>query len=252
MSGAGLGAEGGRSAGGGTGGAPPPPPLAPTLSEQLTGALEAHRFGAVAEGLKVAIMTHRNPAAINWCVTFGYKHGVPCALYYLCRNVLKHREGRVCTVEDLAFGFQCAVLLLLRIGADVVAAREDMAKAGLEFVYTSVRDKLWTWLKPMLQEPHSASAPTLAQTHRELDSWLRVHRAADLPTPVWCTAFSTSVMFGNTFTFGDPLPHDVAAFGKSQGIAGTRARFASDFMVLLAGMPSWEALFSSTMNVCVG
>ena len=191
-------------------------PAPPQWDEaMLVSSLCRHDYEALTTRLDLYLDTLRDPRAMDWCLDYGYERGNACVLYKVVRNTLKYRsQGRVPTMADVAFAMTCAVLLLLRTAQDVVCAHHDMAKAGLPFVYTAVP-------------------------------------AAELPLPVWVTAFSTST-FGNTFTWGQPSTHDIHAFQRCAGVPTTRSSVTPVFVAFMRHAGTWQRVFTTSLASAAG
>ena len=192
--------------------------------------------------------TLRDPRAMDWCLDYGYERGNACVLYKVVRNTLKYRsQGRVPTMADVAFAMTCAVLLLLRTAQDVVCAHHDMAKAGLPFVYTAIRDKMWMWVQ---QWPVDV-LPAVDTVVNDVEEWAAAVPAAELPLPVWVTAFSTST-FGNTFTWGQPSTHDIHAFQRCAGVPTTRSSVTPVFVAFMRHAGTWQRVFTTSLASAAG
>jgi hypothetical protein len=189
-----------------------------------------------------ALDVDREPRAVNWVFSQGYKRAHAFALYFVVRNLLKPAEGRVSAVEDINFGFKCAVLLLLRSFQDVKACRKDMAKDNVDHVYTYIRDKIWLWVRNHDNKP---TTPAIAKIHAEVGAWLREsgRGGREYPLPTWCTSFRAARL-GWTFFWETPAAYDIEAFRRSKGIPATREEVTVAFMQALADAKTWKDVFS--------
>lgn len=212
-------------------------------TDWLAEKLGAHQYTELCTQLDTSIDVHRDPRAINWVFLHGHKRGHVFALYKFLRNLMKHRVGRVPSMEDVKCAARCSLLLLLRVAQDVRVCRDDMAKAGLEFVYTSIRDKLRVW---MLASASQSPAVTVAHAASELDGWLKATPTKALPLPAWATAFGTS-MFGATFTWGNPSATDLAAFTRCSNVSMTRDAVAVRFLTFVQSCSGWPAVFDASL-----
>ncbi len=207
----------------------------------ITEQLNSQQYQEVMTQLKVALDDYRDNRTVNWCVDQGYRKGHVCVLYLLTRNFLKFTSGRVATTNEQGFALLCAVLLLLRVAQDVHSCEIDMAKHGLEFVFKALRDKLGSWV--YAQNPWSM--PTVQKVVDELDKWV-LGVQDGLPLPVWATAFGVST-FGWTFTWGNPVEADTAAFQRCQGIRATRTSVAHAFVQHMRTLTTWDAVFKADL-----
>ena len=230
-------------------------------SAWCTERLAAEDYGILVKYVLNALEKDREPRAVNWTFCQGYKKGHAFGLYLVTRNLLKPMEGRVSAVEDIHFGFKCAVLLMLRAYQDVKAAKIDMAKDGLEPVYTSLRDKTWRWVAAHDNKP---TTPPISKIHTEVSTWVRENGGSgrgngsgsgggagtgaasvsrEYPMPTWCTAFGIPYM-GWTFSWNTPATYDIEAFKRSKGIPVTREEVTGVFLHALAQAKTWKDVFS--------
>jgi len=184
--------------------------------------LEAENFDVAVNSVVTAISYERDPRAINWCTEYGYRRGHVPILFNLTWNALRFSKGSVPNMESLTFGIRCAVILLLRTAQDVVSCKLDLAKSGVDYIYTdilrSVRHWVLRWNEDVL--------PSTAQMHEEISVWLE-SRAEPLPLPVWATCYYSN-MFSRTW--GQPKEHDTVAFRRSETVNATRTAVADKFM----------------------
>jgi hypothetical protein len=218
--------------------------------DALACALARQEYSKTMGRLTVALDTERNPNAVNWCLTHGYRRGHACVLYMLARNLLKFVDGRVPAKEDIAFGMKTATLLLMRVAQDVRCCRDDMAKSGLEYVYTVIRNKIAVWVGSQ----NASCLPTMTKIASEVETWCKTIAGSSMPQPTWVTAFSTSLI-GATFTWGDPASHDVVSFQRCRSVTDTRTAVATAFVAFLRSVetkatPSeaWAALLSADLE----
>jgi hypothetical protein len=208
--------------------------------EEADTALGCHDYAKVAAALDVAIDSARNPRAIQWCIEQGLAKGHVLALYRVARNLLKYQCGRVPTPKEVSSGVTAAVILVIRCAQDVVACRDDMAKSGLESVFTVVRDKVRQWVAAL----PVTDFLVLEAIHHEVAQWFGDEAVAGtLPSPVWVTGFGVP-MLGWTFTWGNPAMTDVTAFSRCQGIRDTRAAVSTKWLTHLRDTPTLDAFFA--------
>lgn len=203
-----------------------------------------HNFAKVTMLLDAAFDEHRDPNAVDWCSATGYRRGHVFALYKSTRNYLKDAKNQVLGKTGCRDALLCASLLLLRTAQDVWSCQTNMARHGLDFVFTSLRDKVKSWLDkhPKRHWPTPASIATY------IEDWQRSSKTGPLPSPVWVTAFSVSLFPGTfTFTFGNPTQDDLRSFNTHGGIGATRSDVAAAFVAFLRRQSTWEEVFSAPL-----
>jgi hypothetical protein len=201
--------------------------------------LAAENYEPLWEMLNVSLTTARDPRAVDWVMVQGCKKSHVFAMYLVVRNLLKPVEGRVLAVADLQFGFKTAVLLLLRTYQDVKACITDMGHPAVSSVYTTIRDKVWTWVKQ--HDGKDGITPSISKIAGEMESWLSMKR--EHPQPTWCMAFRTALLFGTSFYWGTPANFHISSFRRCTNIPATRSLETPKFMAAFKACSSWEEVF---------
>jgi hypothetical protein len=200
--------------------------------EHLAGLLHDQDYDALVTALQ-AYYDARDPRVVNWSIEFGYRQGHVPVLHLLAHNFLRYSKGRVPTIEDLAFGTRCALLLLLRVFQDVASCKLDLAKADRDGVYPAFLSSVQLWL---LNRWTDDVLPSPAEVAVELETWLQ--KTKSLPLPTWASCFSSGFMGG--MYWAKPSSHDVTSFKRCTNVAHTQAAAAAQFIDSLKTSGNWH------------
>lgn len=210
--------------------------------------LAAHRMTAAAALLHNALDVNREPAAVDWCLEAGVERGEIIPLYKLVRNAVKWAHGgRVPTTAELFFGVLTALMLLVRVAQDVQACVTDLGRPELAWVYGAFLNKVRMWLSAW----PATALPSVHKVTSDLVAWCTQSSDNEMPSPAWVTAFTRPTFVGNTFSFCDPTPADVAVCARCCTLAATRRDVVSRLTTVVNTTTTWSALLGSGLQVLV-